>query len=614
MSGIYNDDEIIEKDTDTEEKEDKAEKFCFLCRRPESKAGPMIELPNNIHICTDCMQKSFNSMNQQFNEGKFNYSDLLNMPNVSMIDLSSFQNPMQQPKKAKKKKKEEKPVLDLKNIPAPHKIKETLDQYVIGQEKAKKVMSVAVYNHYKRVATDTMDEIEIEKSNMLMIGPTGCGKTYLVKTLAKLLDVPLAIADATSLTEAGYIGDDIESVVSKLLAAADNDVERAEHGIIFIDEIDKIAKKKNTNQRDVSGEAVQQGMLKLLEGSEVEVPVGANSKNAMVPLTTVNTKNILFICGGAFPDLENIIKERLNKQASIGFYADLKDKYDNDPHLLEKVTVEDIRNFGMIPEFIGRLPIIFTLDGLTEDMLVKILQEPKNAILKQYQKLLALDEVKLEFEDGALHAIAAKALKKDTGARALRAILEEYMLDIMYEIPKDDSIGEVVITRELGKTTRELGARAEQTIETQKIRNKIAGEERIIEKIKVDMGDIIYRRHEAGDGIDSELSSLCQEIDQHLLKIREFKDNSANLKGQKICPSCEREVDMSVSFCPYCGTPCPNPEPTEVVEDAEDDGSLEQESEVAEETGDAAEPKGVQQEEAVEEAEKQQVEEEKVEE
>ena len=445
MTDNYNDDEVI----DQEEK--KQEKFCFLCRRPESKAGPMIELPNNIHICTDCMQKSFNSMNQQFNDGKFNYADLMNMPNVSMIDLSSFQNPGQQPKKIHKKKKEEKaekPVLDLKNIPAPHKIKETLDQYVIGQEKAKKVMSVAVYNHYKRVATDTMDEIEIEKSNMLMIGPTGCGKTYLVKTLAKLLDVPLAIADATSLTEAGYIGDDIESVVSKLLAAADNDVERAEYGIIFIDEIDKIAKKKNTNQRDVSGEAVQQGMLKLLEGSEVEVPVGANSKNAMVPLVTVNTRNILFICGGAFPDLENIIKERLNKQASIGFYADLKDKYDHDPHLLQKVTVEDIRSFGMIPEFIGRLPIIFTLDGLSEDMLVKILKEPKNAILKQYQKLLALDEVKLEFEEGALHAIAAKALEKDTGARALRAILEEYMLDIMYEIPKDDNIGEVVITRE----------------------------------------------------------------------------------------------------------------------------------------------------------------------
>ena len=408
----------------------------------------MIELPNNIHICSDCMQKSFDTMTSQMNNGKINYTDLFNMPNISMIDLSRLQDAVPRPKKVKKKKAQEKPVIDLKKIPAPHKIKATLDEYVIGQEKAKKVMSVAVYNHYKRVATDTMDDIEIEKSNMLMIGPTGCGKTYLVKTLAKLLDVPLAIADATSLTEAGYIGDDIESVISKLLAAADNDVEKAEHGIVFIDEIDKIAKKKNTNQRDVSGEAVQQGLLKLLEGSEVEVPVGANSKNAMVPMVTVNTKNILFICGGAFPDLENIIKERLNKQAAIGFYADLKDKYDNDPHLLEKVTVEDIRNFGMIPEFIGRLPVIFTLGGLTEEMLVKILKEPKNAILKQYQKLLALDEVKLEFEDGALHAIAAKALEKNTGARALRAILEEYMLDIMYEIPKDDSIGQVIITKE----------------------------------------------------------------------------------------------------------------------------------------------------------------------
>lgn len=449
MSDKYEDEVTLEEDCeDQEDHKHEPEKFCTLCRRSERQAGRMIDLPNNIHICSDCMQKSFDTMNTQMNNGNFNYSDLFNMPGVSMIDLGSFQNQMNQPKKAPKKKKEAKPVLDLKKIPAPHKIKATLDEYVIGQEHAKKVMSVAVYNHYKRVATDTMDEIDIEKSNMLMIGPTGSGKTYLVKTLAKLLDVPLAIADATSLTEAGYIGDDIESVVSKLLAAADNDVEKAEHGIIFIDEIDKIAKKKNTNQRDVSGEAVQQGMLKLLEGSDVEVPVGANSKNAMVPLTTVNTRNILFICGGAFPDLESIIKERLNKQASIGFYADLKDKYDNDPHLLEKVTVDDIRNFGMIPEFIGRLPIIFTLEGLSEDMLVKILKEPKNAILKQYQKLLALDEVKLEFDEGALHAIAAKAMEKKTGARALRAILEEYMLDIMYEIPKDDSIGQVVITRE----------------------------------------------------------------------------------------------------------------------------------------------------------------------
>ena len=450
MSDKYNDD-IIEEEIQNEDDDNKyeSEKFCTLCRRSEKQAGKMIDLPNNIHICSDCMQKSFDSMNQQMSSSNFNYNDLFNMPNISMIDLSSLQNPTQHQKvKPKKKEKKAEPVLDLKKIPAPHKIKATLDEYVIGQEHAKKVMSVAVYNHYKRVATDTMDDIAIEKSNMLMIGPTGCGKTYLVKTLAKLLDVPLAIADATSLTEAGYIGDDIESVVSKLLAAADNDVEKAEHGIIFIDEIDKIAKKKNTNQRDVSGEAVQQGMLKLLEGADVEVPIGATSKNAMVPLTTVNTRNILFICGGAFPDIEDIIKERLNKQASIGFYADLKDKYDNDPHLLEKVTVEDLRNFGMIPEFLGRLPIIFTLNGLDEDMMVKILSEPRNAILKQYQKLLALDEVKLEFDDGALHAIAAKAMEKDTGARALRAILEEYMLDIMYEIPKDDSIGEVIITKE----------------------------------------------------------------------------------------------------------------------------------------------------------------------
>ena len=350
--------------------------------------------------------------------------------------------------KKKKEGEEYKPLVDIRNLPAPHKIKAKLDEYVVGQEYAKKVMSVAVYNHYKRVATDSMDDIEIEKSNMLMIGPTGSGKTYLVKTLARILDVPLAITDATSLTEAGYIGDDIESVVSKLLAAADNDVEKAEQGIIFIDEIDKIAKKKNSSQRDVSGESVQQGMLKLLEGSEIEVPVGATSKNAMVPQVTVNTKDILFICGGAFPDLEDIIKTRLNKSSSMGFNADLKDKYDDEKNIMSYVTVDDLREYGMIPEFLGRLPIIYSLDRLDEDMLVNILKEPKNAILKQYQKLLALDEVKLEFDDGALHAIAKKAMKKDTGARALRAIIEEFMLDIMYEIPKDDNIGEVVITKE----------------------------------------------------------------------------------------------------------------------------------------------------------------------
>lgn len=439
-----------EKDSLPEEitKEDEYEKICYICHRPESKTGKMLDFMN-LTICPDCLQKSFSSMSRMDAD---NYKELMELskrfPNMQMINISDIPADIPKRQKVKKRKAQPQKEFDIKAIPAPHKIKARLDEYVIGQEHAKKVISVGVYNHYKRVATGTMDEIEIEKSNMLMIGPTGCGKTYLVKTLAKLLDVPLAIADATSLTEAGYIGDDIESVVSKLLAAADNDVEKAERGIIFIDEIDKLAKKKNATQRDVSGESVQQGMLKLLEGSEVEVPVGANSKNAMVPLETVNTRNILFICGGAFPGLEDIIRERLNKQASIGFQADLRDKYDDDPDILEKVTNEDIRKFGMIPEFIGRLPIVFTMQGLTKEMMVQILKKPKNAILKQYQKLLALDEVQLEFEEEALETIAARALEKKTGARALRAIIEEIMLDIMYEIPKDDNIGKVTITRE----------------------------------------------------------------------------------------------------------------------------------------------------------------------
>lgn len=432
--------------TEETEHKDDYEDVCYLCRRPESKAGKLIRLPmEGICICPDCMQRSFTMMGNT----NINYEDLMKNMNLQDMFPGNIQDGIPKSQRLKKKKPKEKnePVIDLKQILPPHQIKARLDDYVIGQDYAKKVMSVAVYNHYKRVATNTMDEIEIEKSNMLMIGPTGCGKTYLVRTLARLLDVPLAIADATSLTEAGYIGDDIESVVSKLLAVADNDVEKAERGIIFIDEIDKIAKKKNTTSRDVSGESVQQGLLKLLEGSDVEVPVGASSKNAMVPLTTVNTRNILFICGGAFPDLDGIIKARLNKTSGIGFGAMLSDAHDQDSDIVSQVTIDDLREFGMIPEFIGRLPVIFTLKGLDEAALVKILKEPKNAIIKQYQKLLALDEVDLQFDDGALEAIAKRAIEKKTGARALRSIIEELMLDIMYQIPKDDNIGRVTITQ-----------------------------------------------------------------------------------------------------------------------------------------------------------------------
>ena len=480
-----------------QERNDEYEDICILCKRPESVTGKMFKLYQDMCLCNDCMHMTMDTMSQMDGipgmpgmppfygnmpgmqmtiEPEEEDTDMVDEPedgdgeekedskgtkksqsnpfsgfhNIGFINLSDFGGgdgiPNRQ--RLKKKKKSDVPPIDLKDVPSPHEIKAKLDEYVVGQEKAKKIISVAVYNHYKRVATNTMDEIEIEKSNILMLGPTGCGKTYLVKTLARLLDVPLAIADATSLTEAGYIGDDIESVISKLLAAAENDVEKAERGIVFIDEIDKIAKKKSTSARDVSGESVQQGLLKLLEGADVEVPVGANSKNAMVPLTTVNTRNILFICGGAFPDLEEIIKERLRKKASIGFQAELKDQFDKEKNILSQVTIEDIKKFGMIPEFVGRLPIVCTLEGLDEEKMVQILKEPKNAILKQYQKLLELDEVKLEFNEEALHAIAKKALEKDTGARALRAIIEEFMLDIMYEIPKDDNIGKVTITKE----------------------------------------------------------------------------------------------------------------------------------------------------------------------
>ena len=443
-------------DTVSDDKNETYETVCMMCRRPESVAGPMIKLADGVCICHDCMQKSFDTMRS----GNIDISSILGngvMPQFQFVDLGNIQ---EIPKSQKLKKKDPKTSEEFKmeNVPLPHEIKARLDEYVIGQDYAKKAISVAVYNHYKRLITEQkrkndVSDVKIDKSNILMIGPTGCGKTFLVQTLADILNVPLALTDATSLTEAGYIGDDIESVVSKLLAAADNDVEKAEHGIIFIDEIDKIAKKKNTNQRDVSGESVQQGMLKLLEGSKVEVPVGASSKNAMVPMKLIDTRNILFICGGAFPGLEDIIKERLNSHSAMGFHAELKDKYDDEPNIMKYVITEDLRKYGMIPEFLGRLPVVFSFEELTKDMLIRILREPKSAILKQYEALLGMDEVKLEFEDSALRAIAEKALEMDTGARALRAIIEKFMLDIMYEIPKDDNIGKVIITEGYIKNT-----------------------------------------------------------------------------------------------------------------------------------------------------------------
>lgn len=451
MSGKKNDKNSSESIETESVNRDGYERICYLCHRPESKVEKMITIPNNITICSDCMQKTFDQIGSQQLPGmngmpSFPGMEFINLGPMSMEPQSEFQE--RHRVKSKKKEKKEKPVLDIQKLPAPHVIKGNLDEYVMGQDHAKKVLAVGVYNHYKRVlAKSDEDGVEIEKSNMLMIGPTGSGKTFMVKTMARLLQVPLAITDATALTEAGYIGDDVESVISKLLASADNDVELAERGIVYIDEIDKIAKKQNANNRDVSGESVQQALLKLLEGADIEVPVGATNKNAMVPMTTVNTGHILFICGGAFPGLEDIIKKRLTKQGTMGFGSELKDRYDRERDIFARTETEDIREYGLIPEFIGRLPIVFSLEAMDEDLLVDVLIKPKNAIIKQYRKLLRMDEVDLEFEEEALRAVAKKAVMKKTGARALRSILEEFMMDIMYEIPKDEMIGKVIITQ-----------------------------------------------------------------------------------------------------------------------------------------------------------------------
>mgnify|MGYP002578353176 CR=1 FL=1 len=347
----------------------------------------------------------------------------------------------------------------LEKIPSPREIKEILDQYVIGQDEAKKTLSVAVYNHYKRIANEeeketkhekSDDDVEIQKSNILLLGPTGCGKTLLASTLAKILNVPFAIADATTLTEAGYVGEDVENILLKLIQAADGDIEKAEKGIIYIDEIDKITRKSENPSitRDVSGEGVQQALLKIVEGTIASVPPQGGRKHPQQELLQIDTSNILFICGGAFEGLENIIKDRMGKK-SMGFGAEIQSKKDIDRYkVFEQILPQDLLRFGMIPEFIGRLPIIASLKELDKEALIKITTEPKNALVKQYKKLLKMDDVELIFEPEALEAIVDKAIERKTGARGLRSIIEEIMRDIMFDIPSNEKIEKCIITKD----------------------------------------------------------------------------------------------------------------------------------------------------------------------